>query len=95
MRVRKRKTLMKKKLPETGNARLTAAERETIITFDEESDRAEIYTCSSIVITRCKKFCKSNPAEWEEVHACHPGFVYRCPVKYIRLCAKDKGPAKE
>ena len=34
---------------------LTKHEKETIITWNEESDKAEIYTCSKPVMRRCEK----------------------------------------
>ena len=34
---------------------LTKHEKETIITWSEESDKAEIYTCSKPVMRRCER----------------------------------------
>lgn len=34
---------------------LTKYEKETIITWNEESDKAEIYTCSAPIMRKCEK----------------------------------------
>lgn len=46
---------------------LTAAERETLITFYDDLDICSIYTCSRPVMTKLDKLCKSNPDTYKLV----------------------------
>ncbi|PKM84573.1 MAG: hypothetical protein CVU86_06395 [Firmicutes bacterium HGW-Firmicutes-11] len=43
---------------------LTAAERETIVLFNDSSNECIVYTCSRPVMTKLDKLCKSNPKTW-------------------------------
>jgi hypothetical protein len=50
---------------ENKKASLTAPERETIITFDDEGNECQIYTCSRPVMTKLDKLCKSSPEHYK------------------------------
>lgn len=46
---------------------LTKAERETIISFDEESGDAILYTASQIIMRRMDKLCETAPENYKEL----------------------------
>lgn len=46
---------------------LTKAERETIISFDEESGNAILYTASQIMMRRMDKLCETAPENYKEL----------------------------
>lgn len=44
---------------------LTKEEQETIILFDNSCNEAQVYTCSSSIMTRLDKLCKSHPDNYK------------------------------
>ena len=46
---------------------LTKAERETVISFDEESGNAILYTASQIMMRRMDKLCETAPENYKEL----------------------------
>lgn len=48
-------------------------EKETIIIFNEEEPEAEIYTCSSAIMTKVDKLCEKNPENYRIVNSSTDG----------------------
>lgn len=69
-------------------------EQETVITWSRGDDRAEVYTCDSLVITKCDKLVSTSD-EWklegsETMHGEVVSKTYSCPVKLISFRAKTQ-----
>jgi hypothetical protein len=62
---------------------LTDFERETVITFDDSTNMAIIYTCQSPMKTKLDKLCKSNPDTYKLVKSDEYSKTYECPKKLI------------
>ena len=78
---------MKDKLSEKARraVRLTKAEQETIINFNQADDIVYIYTCSKSWITHMEKPLKLKPTK---IHS--HGREYECPKAWIRKPRKTR-----
>lgn len=64
--------------------KMNGYERETIITFNEAEDEAEIYTCSLTWMRRLDKLCE-NRNEISLKHKDKWSSTYICPKKSIKV----------
>ena len=62
---------------------LTAIERETVITFSDDSEYCEVWTCQQRTKTKLNKLVASNPESYELVESFENGNTYRFPFSLI------------
>jgi hypothetical protein len=75
--------------------KLSKYERETIITYNEESDRADIYTCSRTVMHKLDKLCDEYPETYQCISSDDYSVSYRCPVNRIRFAKPPSEKQKQ
>lgn len=75
---------------------LTAAERETCITFSEEDRTADLMTYNAIWMRKLDKLCKANPeqfrcieADTQRIEGRIVGKRYTFPERFITIRTKD------
>jgi basic membrane lipoprotein Med (substrate-binding protein (PBP1-ABC) superfamily) len=67
---------------------LSAYEKETVIQFDESSNKASIYTCSKKMMTKLDKLCKDNPDTYSLVTEDKYSKTYQCSLNLISFRSK-------
>ena len=66
--------------------KLTPAERETIIVFDEADDNASVYTHDRKLTEKLKQLHKKHPEQIYPKGKCHPGAVsYVVPKRCVSI----------
>lgn len=65
--------------------KITRAEQETIINFDEEGKEAYVYTYKPAYIRLLEKLCAEHPEEFKKERVDHGGHNYIIPKKYIKI----------
>jgi len=64
---------------------LSKAEKETIITYDEEENIATIYTCSLPVMRKLDKLCAKSPDNYKLIKKDKYSKTYTTSKKLIRF----------
>lgn len=68
----------------TDNAKLTATERETFISYNEGECQAVVFTCSPSLISELDRLCEERKDIRRTKKAQH-GNTYRVPKKWLKL----------
>ncbi len=63
---------------------LTRLERETVVTFNEQEQHAELYTCSQPVIRMMDKLCAEFP-QFSVMKTDEVSKTYKFPKKYFKV----------
>ena len=61
------------------------SEQETIITYDESTKTAEVYTHNKPLIRKLDALCLELPDQYQIYHVDEYSKTYRVPKKYIRV----------
>ena len=77
--------------------KLTKAEQETVINFDNELDTASIYTHDSRLIKKLRELRKQYPEQFILEHREHGSVTYTIPKRCvgIRLIVKSGGNSSD
>ena len=66
--------------------RLTKAEQETIILFNEAEQTASVYTHNAALLHQLERLCCSHPAQVRQTErGRHSGATYLLPKKWVKL----------
>lgn len=66
--------------------RLTKAEQETIILFNEAEQTASVYTHNAALLHQLERLRRSHPAQVHQTeHGGHGGADYLLPKKWVKL----------
>jgi len=64
---------------------LSKYERETIITYSEDTDKADVYTCSKSIMRKLDKMCDYYPDTYRLIGKDEYSATYECPINRIRF----------
>ena len=64
---------------------LTKVERETIINYSEDTNQADIYTCSLQVMRKLDKLCEKYPDTYRCVSRDEYSATYECPICRVKF----------
>ena len=71
--------------------KLTKAEQETIILFNEAEQTASVYTHNAALLHQLERLCCSHPAQVRQTErGRHSGATYLLPKKWVKLRAPVK-----
>jgi hypothetical protein len=70
---------------ERRSMNLTKYERETIISYNEDTDKADVYTCSKSVMRKLDKLCEKYPDTYQRVSSDEYSSTYVCPISRVRF----------
>lgn len=70
--------------------RPTREEQETIINFDESTDRSTVYTHSAAMIRKLDQYCETHPNEYQLINQDEFSRTYEIPKKYISIRKPNK-----
>lgn len=66
--------------------KLTKAEQETIILFNEAEQTASVYTHNAALLHQLERLCRSHPAQVRQTErGRHGGATYLLPKKWVKL----------
>lgn len=66
--------------------KLTKAEQETIILFNEAEQTASVYTHNTALMHHLERLCRSHPAQvCQTERGGHGGATYLLPKKWVKL----------